>query len=109
MERYIGLDAPCVKLHAGGGERQRQADRHAGGGDERAVPDRGRATDPEATLHLPGGGAALAAFPIVGRSTHCSAPLGVCRERPHVGLATVLSAGSGATACSPAPARSISR
>jgi hypothetical protein len=38
---------PCVKLHACGGERERQADRHAGGGDERAVPDRGRAADPE--------------------------------------------------------------
>lgn len=48
---------PCVKLHAGGGERE--ADRDAGGGDECAVLDRGRATDPEAALHLPGGGDAV--------------------------------------------------
>jgi hypothetical protein len=48
-----------VKLHAGGGEREREAAGDAGGGDERAVPDRGRAPDPAAAAHLPGGGDAL--------------------------------------------------
>ena len=59
MDRYIGLDVPCVKLHTSGSRAERKRTGHTRGGDECGSPDRGATWDPEEAPPVYGGGNAV--------------------------------------------------